>query len=463
MGLGLHGGGLHVSRWLISQGADVRVTDVKPAAALAATVRQLPASRRLTLVLGRHRVRDFRWAEVVVQNPGVPRESPYLAVARARGAAIENEATIFFRLVGRERIIGVTGTRGKSTTAALTAAILRRFFPGTLLGGNIATAPMFAICERARRGRSPVVLELSSWHLENLGASRMSPHVAVLTNVLPDHLNRYRSMAAYAEAKRQILAHQRPGDCVVLNWDNPVARRFTAVLGATRVVFSRRTRSMPPGAYVQDGWIWWRQPGRLSRVVPLDAVRIAGAHNLENVLAAVAVAKICGVPNFHIRAAVSAFGGLPYRQQRILNRRGVTYVNDTAATTPDATQAALQTLGERRPWQRCRIVLIAGGSDKRLPRESFRRLADAIDSRCKAVVLFDGKGSRRMIAALRASGYRGALFTGVRRMADAVGLAEVVAVRGDTVLLSPACASFGLFQHEYDRGDQFNQCVKSLP
>lgn len=463
MGLGLHGGGLHVSRWLVSQGAQVRVTDLQPALALAATVRQLPKSRRLTLVLGRHRERDFLWAEVVVQNPGVPRQSPYLALARAHGAIIENEATIFFRLVGRERIVGVTGTRGKSTTAALTAAILRRAFPGTLLGGNIATVPMFAVIERARRRRSPVVLELSSWHLENLGACRVSPHVAVVTNVLPDHLNRYRSMTAYAEAKRQIFAHQEAGDFVVVNQDNPQTRRFKAALGVTRVGFSRRPRGVPPRAYVQDGWIWWRRNSRPVRVIPQNAVRISGAHNLENVLAAVAVAKIYGVPNFHIRAAVSAFGGLPYRQQRILTWRGVDYINDTAATTPEATQAALQTLGERQPKDRRRIVLIAGGSDKRLPRESFRRLADAIGPRCKAVILFDGEGSRRILSALRTRGYHAALITGVRQMADAVGLAAVLAAHGDTVLLSPACASFGLFQHEYDRGDQFNQCVKSLP
>lgn len=172
MGLGLHGGGLAVARWLLKHGALVRITDLKTSTQLAATIAQLPKNRRLTFALGGHQPADFRWAEMVVQNPGVPRESPYLEVARRAGATIENEATLFFKLVGRERIIGVTGTRGKSTTAALIAEVLRSVYPGTILAGNIATVPMFSAVDRVLRIRAPVVLELSSWHLENLGEQK---------------------------------------------------------------------------------------------------------------------------------------------------------------------------------------------------------------------------------------------------------------------------------------------------
>ena len=228
MGLGLHGGGLSVARWLIARGAHVRLTDLKTAAALMPSVRQLPKSRRLSLALGHHRAADFHWAEVVVQNPAVPRESPWLSVARLSGARIENEATLFFHLVGRQRIIGVTGTRGKSTTASLTAALVRRRFPDTVLAGNISTTPMFAVLDRVRNSRGPVVLELSSWQLENLGAQRMSPRIAVVTNVLPDHRNRYRRHASYVTAKWQIMAHQQPGDIAVLNADDPTTRAFGA-------------------------------------------------------------------------------------------------------------------------------------------------------------------------------------------------------------------------------------------
>lgn len=460
MGLGLHGGALHLTRWLIARGAVVRVTDQKSAAKLAATCRQLPRSQRLTLVLGRHRAVDFRWAEMVVQNPAVARESPYLKIARASGARIENEASLFFRLVDESRIVGVTGTRGKSTVSTLIAAMLVRKYPTTMLGGNIATAPMFAIIERARQSRGPVVCELSSWHLELLGAHRASPHIAVVTNVLPDHLNRYRSMLAYAAAKRQILAHQRPGDYAVLNADNPVTRRFQAKAGVTRVGFSRTFAPPAPGVYARGGWFWWREGRRPKRVIPLGAMRVSGRHNVDNALAAIAVAKVYRVPNSHIRAALSAFRGLPYRQQFVGRRHGVVFINDTAATTPDATRAALQTIGGLARGRR--IVLIAGGSDKRLPEISFLQLADAIGKSCRAAVLFDGAGSRRIFEALRVRRYGGVVVSGISGMAEALGAAAAIAVPGDTVLLSPACASFGLFQHEFDRGDQFNQCVKSL-
>ncbi len=461
MGLGLHGGALHVTRWLMAHGAQVRVTDVQPAPALEPTLQKLPRSSRLTLVLGRHRVRDFRWAQVVVQNPAVPRESPYLAVARRAGARLENEATLFFQLVGRQRIIGVTGTRGKSTTAALAAAIVRQRFRRTMLGGNIATAPMFAIVERVCRSRDPVVLELSSSQVENLGQQRRSPHVAVVTNVLPDHLNRYRSMAAYAAAKRQLVAHQEAGDFAVLNADNPASWRFRLGAPSTVIACSRRAASFAPRVFFARDWIWWHGESRAERLLPVSAVRLFGAHNLDNILAAVAVGKIYRVPPGLMRSAVSGFSGLPFRQQLIGSWRGVRYLNDTTATTPEATVAALTTVLERWPEIRGRIILIAGGSDKRLPKASFARLGKLIAAACKAVVAFAGAGSKRLVAEIPAArGARLSIVSERTTMAQAVAAAQALSSRGDLVLLSPACASFGLFQHEFDRGEQFTQCVK---
>ncbi|TSC77151.1 MAG: UDP-N-acetylmuramoylalanine--D-glutamate ligase [Parcubacteria group bacterium Gr01-1014_31] len=457
MGLGLHGGGLQVARWLVQHGANVRVTDLKVASALASSLRQLPRSPCLTLALGGHRAADFRWAEVVVQNPGVPRESPWLALARRSGARIENEATLFFKLVGPSRIIGVTGTRGKSTTTALIAAMLRRRFRGTVMAGNIASVPMFSVVDRVRRSAAPVVLELSSWHLENLGEQKMSPQVAVVTNVLSDHRNRYRSQASYAAAKWQIFSHQHPGDVAVVNADNPTTRAFSRACRGRVVRFGRHCGATRPCLTVRGRHLVWREGKASQRVVPAYASHLPGDHNLSNLMAAAAVGRIMGVPNADLRKAVAAFRPLPYRQQVVCRRRGVTFVNDTTATTPDAAIAALRTFGARR-----RVVLVAGGSDKLLPEAEFRALAREMKGSVKAVVLLSGKGSARIIRALRRENFQSPLVTDVNSMADAAGIARRLAVSGDIVLLSPACASFGMFTNEFDRGDQFNRAIRVI-
>ncbi len=453
MGLGLHGGGLAVTRWLLRHGAVVRVTDTKTRRELAPTIGQLPRASPLRWRLGGHQPADFRWAEVVVQNPAVPRASPYLAVARRHGAAIENEATLFFSLVPRERIVGVTGTRGKSTTAALAAHLLRQRYPRTLAVGNIGVTPMLAAVERIRRGRGPVVVELSSWHLENLGERRISPRVAVVTNVLPDHADRYRQFAQYVAAKRQILAHQTPTDVAVLNWDNPVTRRLAAGCHGRVVACSLRSLVRDGSVSLVRGRVWRQKGKSRERLFAADARQISGQHNLSNILAATAVALEFGVPRAAIASGIATFRGLPFRQEVVAKRRGVTFMNDTTATTPEATIAALRTLMPRSGS----IILIAGGSDKKLPAASFRALAGAIADTCKLVVLLEGQGSERISRCLPVNF---PAVSSVTSMVDAVAIADAVAQPGDTVLLSPACASFGLFLHEFDRGDQFNACVK---
>jgi len=461
MGLGLHGGGLSVARWFLANGATVLVTDLKTRAQLQASISRLQKTRRLSFALGGHRHADFRWADVVVQNPGVPRESPYLAIARRAKAVIENEATLFFKLVGRERIVGVTGTRGKSTTAALAAAVLKTMYPKTILAGNIATVPMFAVVDRVLRSRAPVVLELSSWHLENLGEQHVSPHVAVVTNVMPDHLNRYRSIVAYAAAKRQIVAHQGEGDLAVLNWDNPWTKKFAASCRGTVVAYSATRQRKVPTAYA-DRALYWFDGHRRTRVASFGDWQIPGAHNLSNILAAIAVGELFGVPHGVIRKALRSFSGLPYREQVVAQANRVRYVNDTTATTPEATTAALRTFGTGLGKNERRIVLVAGGSDKGLPQESFAALAKAIRKYCKAVVLFCGRGSERIISELERGMAVRPVVSNLQTMAQAVTAAKSFAQPGDTVLLSPACASFGLFVHEFDRGDQFNRCIKKV-
>ncbi|MBI4262699.1 UDP-N-acetylmuramoyl-L-alanine--D-glutamate ligase, partial [Candidatus Uhrbacteria bacterium] len=412
---------------------------------LSASVAKLHATCAMSgvrCVFGKHRKSDFTSAEVVIQNPAVPRESPFLVHAEKAGAMIENEATLFFRYCKSKNIIGVTGTRGKSTTAAMIARILRQHFEmskyrhiNVWFAGNIRTTPMLSIVDRIRPD-DWVVLELSSWHLENMGEHKISPHIAVVTNVLDDHMNRYRTKRAYAAAKENIVRYQRAGDIAVLNNKNVW------------------TKAMAKTTNAKVHWFDYRD--RVS-VIQRPGLRKFGAHDVANAQAAATTARAVGVPLRIIRSALCTFRGLPDRQEIIGIIRGVTYVNDTTATTPDATIAALQRFAkpEARGQKRPCIVLICGGTDKNL---NYKPLIPWIKKTCKAVVLLPGSATEKIKKYLNISVSQYP-FAEVGSMRDALAAATKQASHGDVILLSPAAASFGLFQHEFDRGNQFKKYV----
>ncbi|MDO8425697.1 MAG: UDP-N-acetylmuramoyl-L-alanine--D-glutamate ligase [bacterium] len=445
MGLGLHGGGLAVARWFLARGALVTVTDRKTREALAPSVRELERTETrgtLRLVLGEHRVADFRNADLIVQNPGVPRESRYLAVAQRAGVPIENEASLFFRIAKRvpspPQIIAVTGTRGKSTTSALLYQMLRASGRKCFLAGNIRK-PMFdqldAILRAAKRGPVTVILELSSWHCERLTRATGGPDIAVVTNIMRDHLNRYGSLRSYAAAKRRILVGE---GMAVLNGNDA------------------RVRAM--GLRTRRAVTWC-----MSYASRINNPALRGEHNRWNVGAAAAAARLAGVSAAAIARGIAAYDGLPGRLEPISRVGGITWINDTCATTPDATMAALEALGSKEQGTKNKeqqgIVLIAGGTDKEL---EFEAWAQAIVQSGAAMVFLPGTATDRMLAALRATHGVVPQVILARSMREAVRKARRMAVRGDTVLLSPGAASFGLFVHEFDRGDQFVRAVHSL-
>lgn len=484
MGLGVHGGGLGVTRFLVEQGADVTVTDLRSAEQLAPTLAQL-ADLPVRYVLGEHHDDDFRNTDLVIRNPGVPRESRYLEIARAAGAVIEMEMTLFFRLCPGP-IIGITGTKGKTTTTLLTGAMLRQQFPDTVIAGNLRVS---ALEQLPRIGpQTPVVLELSSWQLEGLGEARLSPQYACYLNLYPDHLDRYGSMEAYGAAKEHIFLHQRPGDVVVFN-SRPSAYSYVysgSARGgrfgdtpARKVWFqgpSGDDEAVDPGQdFTADdrfiGWddttLVWEQPPAddapaqawvKERLCELTDVQLIGDHNLANVAAAAALAKAFGVESEHIRAAVRGFTGVADRMELVREVRGVRYINDTTATTPVAAQAALDSL-------HAPTIVIAGGADKRL---EFAGLAHALLARAKAIVLLDGSATPKLLAALSQAHAEGAataepaIVGPFAAFEPAVLAARELAAPGDVVLLSPGCASFGMFKNEFDRGEQFRQIVQAL-
>ncbi len=467
MGLGISGGGLGVTRFLVEQGAEVTVTDLRDATVLQPSLDEL-GDLPVRYVLAHHREEDFRSADLVVRNPGVPRESRYLALAREHGAQIEMEMTLFFRLCPGP-IVGITGTRGKTTTTLLTGALLSRQYPETVIAGNLRVSAL----EQLPRitATTPVVLELSSWQLEGLGEAGLSPAYACVTNLSPDHLDRYGSMQEYAQAKKQIFLHQRPerGDVVVLNADDPIVSAWAneIVTDEPPAWFSTKLDRRQIAADVGGAAAWW--DGEVlrwqdERICERQDLQIAGEHNRANVAAAVALAKVFRPPvaNAAIRGAIRDFRGVADRLELVRAIDGVRFVNDTTATAPAATIAALETIAAP-------VVLLAGGADKLL---DFGAMAETIaagvraweanqgGASVKAVLLLAGTATPRLASALAAEHVDpDATFDSLEA---AVDRARELTQPGDVVLLSPGCASFGMFVNEFDRGERFRQIVAAL-
>lgn len=463
MGLGTLGGGLGVAKWLVKRGARLTVTDLRDEHALAASIKELDraqakaaaagGSRAVCYVLGKHDEALFTRADMVIRNPAVPREHPLLALAERGGVPVESDISLFLELCPFP-VTGITGTKGKTTTTTLLAAICKAHDPRTVIGGNIRISPMdsldglLALAAKGEKG-PPVILELSSWQLETLGPRKLSPRIAIVTNILEDHLNRYDGIEDYAAAKELIVANQRKGDVAIMNADD---RRVVAMTsgGGRRLLFSTRQRK-GNGCFLKNGRIVLRDGGETA-VMPYAEVRLPGLHNRGNVLAAVAAAYAMGVPHAVIRSAVGAFKGVPDRLETVAVRRGVTYVNDTTATAPDASIAGMQAFPADR------IVLIAGGADKNL---TFDDWAKIVKKRAKHLVLFEGTATPKMEAAL-AEARADVPMAVVGSMRDALAEARRHARKGDIILLSPGCASFGVFKNEFDRGDQFVAQVKKI-
>lgn len=448
MGLGLHGGGLGITKWLAGQGAILTVTDLKIRKELALSLKELKKFKNIKYVLGRHREEDFKKADLIIKNPGIFNNSPYLAAARQAGVSIETDIGLFFNFCPAS-IIGITGTRGKSTTTALIGEMFKLVDGRTMVAGNIRRSPFDNL--KKLTAQTPVVLELSSWQLEGLATVKKSPHLAVITNVMRDHLNRYSGMNGYIAAKKLIFQYQKPADFVILNKDNKITTQLVKTVTAQRYWFSKNYFAGENGSFVKNGRIFFRQFGRETAVIKIKDLKLKGEHNLENILAAVTAAKIANLSNDKIIKVLKNFPGLPDRQELIAVKKGISYYNDTTATTPDGVIAALKLLGGKN-----KMVLIAGGTDKKL---DFKELGKMIPQKVKALVLLDGTATDKLFKAIKNK--KSLPIARANSMAVAVKAADNFANKGDLVLLSPGGTSFGMFVNEFDRGEQFKKLVKS--
>lgn len=452
MGLGVHGGGLGVARFMASHGANVRVTDLRTADKMQGSIDALARDGvPVDYVLGEHREEDFRWADIVIRNPAVPRESPWLRLARDLGKPIEMEIGIFLKLCPAP-VIGVTGTKGKSTTTTWTWEMVRRWKPGAILAGNLRVSALEALPLITEN--TPVVLELSSFQLEGLEDTGVSPHLAAVTNLSPDHLDRYKGMEDYGAAKKHIFTHQdaRKGDWVVLNAADPVVSTWSKDAPAGVAWFGPdRPGGRLPGAFVTREGILWRAADNEPVFLAGKAeISLQGAHNLLNAACASALAILLGTPVEAVREALREFRGVADRMEYLGALGGVKFINDTTSTAPASTVAALDSI--QGP-----VVLIAGGAKKNL---DFAELAPVVAARALGVVLLDGTATDLMEREFREAGVN--ILARYGDFEDAVKDAWRAAPPGGTVLLSPGTASFGMFLNEFHRGERFREIVRAL-
>ena len=445
MGLGLFGGGVGAVRHLLREGARVTVTDLRPADELPESLKALEGCP-VAFKLGGHDEEDFRSADLVVANPAVPRFSSYLQVAEAAGVPVTTEICLFLERCPAP-VVGVTGTSGKTTTTSLLAAMFRRCDSRTLMGGNIGGSLLERLDEIAPD--TPVVLELSSFQLDRLGDLPWSPQVAVVTNFAPNHLDVHGSLEAYRNAKRQIVAHQGRGDVAVLNRDDPEVAGWADSGGERCVAFSLE-KGLEAGVVLQGGDICHTLGREKRTVCPSALLRLPGRHNLANALAASAAALCRGVSEGEIADVLGRFSGVEHRLEEVAEMDGVTYYNDSIATSPDRTRVALEAFSGR-------VVLIAGGYDKGL---GYDELGPAIGRKVSHLILL-GKTAD----AIAASVPEGAptLIHRVASLEDAVSTASDLSRRGDVVLLSPASASYDMFRNFEERGGRFKRLVTAQP
>ena len=432
MGLGLHGGGVGTVKFLVGRGARVIVTDLRTRAVLKPSLEQFKGLSGITYVLGKHRESDFLKSDLIVKNPGVPPTSPYLALARKHKIPVTTDIGIFFRECPGT-IIGITGTRGKSTTAWLIWKFLKTRYTRVFLGGNIRKSVFDFLAQL--KSDDLIVLELSSFQLQDIALDKISPPIAVVTNIMRDHLNWHATWQSYIKAKSVIFAYQGKDEMLFANKSDVIVKKMAA-----------HTRSQV---------VFPRLPGNMQMVVDKNL----GVHYRSSVALAIGVCRHLGVSDASIRSVLKNFHGLPGRQELVATIKGVRYINDTTATIPDASIAAIKRF--RILAKKARLILIAGGSDKKL---IFSEMAEVIGRNVDCLILLPGTATERLRAEL-AKKKKSTSRVSVQEaasMAQAVSMAYALSTKGDYVLLSPGAASFGLFVNEFDRGDQFVAAVKNL-
>jgi len=437
--VGLGKSGVASALFMKKHGAKVTVSDTKSGDELRNEIPVL-LDNGITVETGGHGDRTFRGQDLIVVSPGVPVDAPPLEQARALGESVIGEIELAAQFLPGP-LVAITGSNGKTTTTTLAGEIMAAAGFPTLVGGNIGT-PAISLAERAKSD-TVIVLEISSFQLETIQTFR--PRVAVVLNVTPDHLDRHRTFEIYVDAKARIFENQQASDFAVLNADDPTCASMASRTHAELFWFSRH-KEVQQGAWVNDGRIFFRDGKGQREILQVSDIPLKGAHNLENVLAAVCVSALMGCAAEKIRQAVHNFKAVEHRLEFVATIRGVDYYNDSKATNVDATIKALESFPAN-------IHLILGGKDKG---SDYTVLNDLLRQRVTRVYTIGAA------AAKIESQVKGAEIVHAETLENAIRKAYGVAQQGDVVLLAPACASFDQFKNYEHRGKVFKEIVRAL-
>lgn len=441
MGLGLLGGALNDAIFLAGCGAVLTITDLKSEEELKSSVKKLAKHKGIKYVLGRHDLADFKDADFILQPGNVPIDSPYLEEARKNNIPIYESESLFMEQAKDVKVIGITGTRGKTTTTYLIYEILKSAFGKKVhLGGNVKGSSTLSLLSKIKAGDT-IVLELDSWCLSGFKDIKRSPQISVFTNLLPDHLNYYlkgsknedEAMQKYFMDKAQIFANQKEGDYLILDKEikNIINERYKDKI-ESKVILIKDNSEI-------KGW----------------KIKIKGEHNIRHILRAIEVAKILNININLIKKVIENFRGVEGRLEFLREYRGIKIYNDTTATTPEALEVALKSL--RGDIKNGRLVTISGGADKKL---NNKQAAEHIIKYANYAFLLAGSGTDTIKdIVLEKMGNRACVCDSLKM---AVESALMVVKKGDVLVLSPGFASFGMFINEFDRGDKFVKLIKSL-
>lgn len=436
--VGLGRTGEAIAHFLLQRGSTVKISDKKNEEELGEKV-HFWKEKGVRVETGRHNLQSFLEADLIVPSPGVPLIAE-IEAAREKGAKILSEIELAFQFL-KGKIVGITGTNGKSTTATLTYKILKEGGLDVFLAGNIGT-PLISFVDKSQ-DTDIYVTEISSFQLEHIDKFKVP--ISVLLNISLDHLDWHPSFSSYYETKKKLILLQQKEDTAILNRDDPLVWTLSRE-GKPRIYGFSRKRKLRRGSFVKDSWIFLRDE-REERLMSISEIPLPGEHNLENVMAAALVGHLLGVPLFGIRESIKSFKGLEHRLEKVLTVNGIDFVNDSKATNIDATLKAIQSFNQR-------IILILGGRNKG---DDFRKLRRRVKERVKKVILL-GEAKEKIRDALK----------GIVPMAVASSLKEAVSIgfseasSGEMVLLAPACTSFDMFRDFEERGHIFKQEVLAL-
>ena len=435
--------GIGATRLLEKQGADVILYDGKETLDKEDLLKKIGAGSKAQIILGELKDEVINSLDIVVMSPGVPTDLPIVNKIREKGVCIWGEIELAYR-VGKGDVLAITGTNGKTTTTALLGEIMKAWKGSVYVVGNIGTA-YTSIADKTT-DNTIIVAEISSFQLETI--EEFCPKVSAILNITPDHLDRHHTMQSYIEAKETIAKNQNGKDVCVLNYEDAETRSFSEKTKAVVLFFSSQ-RKLDRGVYLENDVITYAEEGKRVEICHVDELKLLGVHNYENVMAAVGMAIAYHVPVEIIRQSVKRFGGVEHRIEYVCEKNGVVYYNDSKGTNPDAAIKAISAMN--RP-----TYLIGGGYDKDA---SYEEWIQSFEGKVRKLVLI-GQTKEKIAETAKLCGFNDTILAD--SLDEAVSICSKQAKDGEAVLLSPACASWGMFKNYEERGDKFKELVNAL-